>query len=164
MTIEAILRAHIARYPSMQIQDLYKLIHQAAMGSEHAISSATAPCQRLERELAEMGTGPEETMIDPISPDGQIVRVHLRPFLSRGGDFEILLNAFIQTANKFRGDRRVLQDYWNAATGLHHFSSADMGAFIESAGAESYPAVHHSAEYERLYRPAYRVVWRKFVA
>jgi hypothetical protein len=86
MAIEDVLHAHIARYPAMQIQDIYKLVHQAAMGSEHAISSARGPRMWLERELAEMGSGPEETLIDPISGDGQIVRVHLRPFLARGGD------------------------------------------------------------------------------
>jgi hypothetical protein len=162
MTIVAILRSHLDRYPAMQIQDIYKLMHQAAMGSEHAISSAEAPRQWLEREFAQMGSCPEEPMIDPISADGQIVRVHLRPYMAQGGDSETLLNAFIRTANKFHSDRQVLQGYWNAAMELQHFSSPEMDGFIESARTQNYPAVHHSSEYERLYRPAYRVVWRKY--
>lgn len=164
MTFEAILHDHVARYPSMQIQDMYKLIHQAALGSEHAISDPESVRKWMERELAEMGTGLDEPVIDPISEEEQIVRVHLRPFVAQGGDPDTLLDAFIRTANEFRGDTRVLKKYWNTATAMQYFPSTMMDGFIESMDARNYPAVHHSLEYERLYRPAYRVVWRKFIA
>lgn len=163
MALETILRAQLARYPVMQIQDLYKLIHQAAMGSEHAISSAEAAREWLKRELAEMGPGPQEPMIDPISADGQIVRMHLRPFVEGGGDPETLLHAFLRTASEYRGDVQVLEEYWQAAKDIQQFPAAALDEFMEAMRAKKYPAVHHSAEYERLYRPAYRVVWRKFV-
>lgn len=160
MTIEEVLRSHFVRYPSMQIQDVYKLIHQAAMGSEHAISSVEGARKWMERELAGMGAGPEEPVTDPISADGQILRVHLRPFVAQGGDAEMLLNAFIRTANEFRGDIKVLQTHWEVATGMEHFPIDQMDDFIQSMQAQNYPAVHHSPEYERSYRPAYRVVWQ----
>jgi len=163
MTFESVLHDHIARYPSMQIQDVYKLIHQAALGSEHAVSNIEGARNWMEREIAEMGAGPDEPVIDPISNDGQIVRVHLRPFIAQGGDTETLLTAFICTANEFRGDTQVLKDYWNTATNTQYFPSAEMDGFIESMQAQNYSAVHHSPEYERLYRPAYRVVWQKFI-
>jgi len=163
MTFESVLRGHIARYPSIQIQDMYKLIHQAAMGSEHAIDSVEGARQWMERELAEMGAGPDESVIDPISADGQIVRVHLRPFVAQGGDPETLINAFIRTANEYHGDIQVLKSYWNIAAGMGHFPTDEMDDFIQSMQAQNYPATHHSPEYERLYRPAYRVVWQKFI-
>ncbi len=163
MTIEAVLRAHFMRYPSMQIQDVYKLIHQAAMGSEHAISSIEGARKWMERELAEMGAGSAEPAIDPISDDGQIVRVHLRPFVAQGGKPETLLDAFIRTANEYRGDVQTLKNYWGIAAGMGYYSSTEMEDFIQSMQARNYPAVHHSFEYEGVYRPAYRVVWRKFI-
>jgi hypothetical protein len=163
MTMEAVLRSHLLRYPFMQFQDVYKLIHQAALGSEHAISSADGARRWLQRELAEMGSGPEESPIDPISPDGQIVRVHLRPFVAQGGDPELLLNAFIRTANEFHGSQQVLNEYWNTAMDLQHFPSSEMNEFIESMSVKKYSAVHHSADYERLYRPAYRVMYRPYL-
>jgi hypothetical protein len=163
MTIEAVLRAHFMRYPSTQIQDVYKLIHQAAMGSEHATSSIEGARKWMERELAEMGAGSDEPVIDPISDDGQIVRVHLRPFVVQGGKPETLLEAFIHTANEYRGDLQALKNYWSIAAGMGYYSSTEMEDFIQSVQAQDYPAVHHSSEYERLYRPAYRVVWRKFI-
>jgi hypothetical protein len=164
MTIEAVLRAHFVRYPFMQIQDVYKLIHQAALGSEHAISSIEGARKWMERELAEMSTGPDEPVVDPISADDQIVRVHLRPYVAQGGAPETLLDAFLRTANEYRGDLQVLKDCWNTASAMQCFPSAEMDDFIQSMQAQNYPAVHHSAEYERLYRPAYRVIWRKFIS
>jgi len=163
MSIEAVLRNHFSRYPAMQIQDVYKLLHQAALGSEHAISDPEGAREWMKRELAELGSGIDEDTIDPISPDGEIVRVHLRPFIAQGGDPETLLAAFIRTANEFHGDKTILEIYWKTATELRHFSSEAMGGFIESIRAEDYPAVHHSVIYENTYRPAYRVLWRKFI-
>ena len=164
MSIETILRDHFSRYPAMQIQDVYKLLHQAAMGSEHAISNEDSVRKRMGRELAEMGAGPEEPMIDPISNDGQMVRVHLRPFIEQGGNPDMLLDAFIRTANTFRGDAQVLENYWQAALETGHFPHAQMEAFFQSVQVQDYPAVHHSLEYEKLYRPAYRVVLKRFLA
>jgi hypothetical protein len=164
MRFEAILRAHLVRYPAMQIQDIYKLVHQATLGSGHAISSIEGARNWMERELAEMGTGPDEPVMDPISEDGQIVRVHLRSFVVGGGNPDALLDAFIRTANEYRGDTQTLKNYWNIATSIGYYSIAEMGDYIQSMQAQNYPAVHHSSKYERLYRPAYRVAWRKFIS
>jgi hypothetical protein len=164
MTIESILRAQFLRYPAIQIQDVYKLIHQAALGSEHAISNLDGARKWMERELAEMGAGSDEPVIDPISTDHQIIRIHLRPFVAQGGNLETLLDAFIRTAKEYCGDLQVLKNYWNTANAMQRFPSAEMADYIHSMQAQNYPAVHHSAEYERLYRPAYRVVWRKFIS
>ena len=164
MTFKEILQEHLVRYPAMQIQDVYKLIHQAAMGSEHAISSADGARQWMERELLEMGAGPDEPVVDPISVDGQIVRVHLRPYIVQGGDTEALLNAFNRTANEFRGDLQILEGYWKSAVDMQHFLLEEMKRFIETMQTQKYPAVHHSPEFEDLYRPAYRGVWWKFIS
>ena len=158
MTFESVLRNHLARYPVMQIQDVYKLIHQGAMGSEHAVSNVEGVRKWMERELVEMGTGPDDPLLDPISADGLIVRVHLRPFVVQGGDTDKLLDAFIQTANTFRGDTQVLESCWQAALETEHFPRAAMDSFFQSMRAQNYPAVHHSTEYEESYRPANRVV------
>ena len=37
----ALVRSHLARYPAMQPADAYKLLHQATLGSEHAMPSRT---------------------------------------------------------------------------------------------------------------------------
>jgi len=35
---QQILTDHLARYPLMRVEDIYKLVHQASLGSEHAVS------------------------------------------------------------------------------------------------------------------------------
>lgn len=61
--IESIPRKHLTRYPLLQIQNLYKLLHQAALGSEHALTDRLPVERWLRRELAEMGEGiPDDSL------------------------------------------------------------------------------------------------------
>jgi len=159
--LESIVRAHLVRYPDMQIQDVYKLIHQATMGSGHAVTDPESARLWLERELADMGDGIPEPLIDPISADGQMARVHLRPYLAQGGDPQKLMSAFIRTANEFRGDEAILKKEWDIATRLEIFPPAEMDDFIQKL--RGYPAVHHSAIFTQRYRPAYRVILQKYL-
>lgn len=168
MIIENILLSHTSRYPGMQLRDVYKLLHQAALGSEHAISDAQSARNWLNRELSEMGAGPAEALMDPISPRGEMVRVHLRPFIASGGDPEQLFTAFIRTANEWRGDIQQLEKYWAAVSRLASesrvpFIRAELDDFIKPLREKGFPAVHHSPDYERLYRPAYRVVMKGYL-
>ena len=98
-----LLRRHLARYPEMQLPDFYKLVHQASMGSEHAVTDERRARSCLEQELARIGEGPEEPMLDPIRPDGAVLRVHLRPYLASGADPDRLLEAFVRTAGEVAG-------------------------------------------------------------
>lgn len=167
--LNQILSLHFTCTPLMQVQDVYKLLHQAAMGSEHAVGDEQAARDWLECELSEMGAGPDDPLLDPLSPDGQILRVHLRPYLRAGKNPETLLRAFIQTANEWRGSPEKLKEYGVAAArlltqaGTGSFKQGDFEAFFAKMEAQGFPAVHHSGEYERLYRPAYRVVARQFL-
>jgi hypothetical protein len=156
--IEKVIQEHLTRYPLLQIQDLYKLLHQAALGSEHAVTDRESVERWLKRELAEMGNAALEPLIDPISQDGKFVRVHLRPYAAAGHDPMLLLNAFIRTANEHHGDARLLEQYWKDAGAMDFFPASEMDGFFRELKQKSFPAVHHSAEYERLYKPAYRVV------
>ena len=47
--------------------------------------------------------------IDPISEDGRIVRVHLRPLVRLGLPAESLLDAFLRTAAEFHGNISTLE-------------------------------------------------------
>ena len=163
MLIESTITSHFTRYPAMQLTDVYKLIHQAAMGSEHAVRDIESARNWLTRELAEMGEGPDEPLREPLSDETGIIRVHLRPYIASGGDPAKLLDAFIRTANQHKGQVGLLETYWQAAVSLAEsgqipFSVDEMRSFIIPLAAQGFPAVHHSSEYQKLYRPAYRVV------
>ncbi len=162
MSLESVLLSHFARYPAMQLADLYKLVHQAALGSEHAVGDVQAARHRLTGELAALGAGPAEPLFDPLHEETGILRVHLRPYLASGKDPELLLQAFLRTASEWHGDPQTLERYWQAAAHLSRFPPAEMETFIQSLRAQNFPAVHHSPEYKRLYCPAYRIIWQGF--
>ena len=120
--LEQVLQFHLARYPMMQPDDLYKLLHQAAMGSEHAIPNREAASQWMDRELDMLqqsgAASPDEALYEPLSPDGRLVRVNLRPHLQSGRETDLLLDAFVRTAEEFSGDRLALDSYCERAVEL----------------------------------------------
>ncbi|MFH2102368.1 MAG: hypothetical protein ABIJ39_03310 [Chloroflexota bacterium] len=162
-SLTAILQEQLTRYPKIEVGDLYKLLHQAALGSEHAVRDEQAARSWLEGELREMAPGPDDPLLDPISPDERILRVHLRPYLRTGRDPETLLLAFVRTANEWPGSTETLRDLGAAAAEWLGASSVPlMGeawwAFFAGMEAQGFPATQHSETYRSLYRPAYRVV------
>ncbi len=166
--MKELLTANGKRYPGMKVSDLYKLIHQASLGSEHVDPDLQTARDWLMDELADLGDGPDEPLIDPISPEGEIVRVHLRPFTRAGHDPERLLEAFVQTSSLYRGSAERLTQFGEAAAamaaeGLLPFAEAEIVTFFREMQSRGFPAAHHSAVFRSLYRPAYRVVYRPYL-
>ena len=163
----SILLAHAVRYPLWHAGDVYKLCHQAAMGSEHAVIDRERASAWLRQELAGL-SGQEadtsaEPLIDPLSADGSIARVHLRPLLRLGLPSEALLEAFLRTAQEYRGDPAALSATLQQAEDLARegtlpFHARQLSAFLDEMRHAGFPAAHHSEIYTRAYHPAYRVV------
>jgi hypothetical protein len=163
-----ILAHHFKHYPLMEVQDIYKLIHQASMGSEHAVQDLDITRAYLEREVNELADGPEEPIEDIISADGQIARINLRPYLASNASLENLFEAFVRTANEFEGSTIKLKRYRSYAVQLTDedslaFSRTALRTFFDQMEAQGFPAVHHSASYTTTYQPAYRVVLHEFL-
>ena len=161
--LHRILALHCKRYPLMEVQDIYKLIHQASMGSEHAVQDLDVTRSFLEREVNELGNGPEEPIQDIISADGRMARINLRPYLVANASLEKLFYAFVRTANEFEGSPLKLKRYCSYAERLtgessFTFSRTAIRSFFDQMEAQGFPAVHHSASYATAYQPAYRVV------
>lgn len=157
-----LLGAHGARYPGLGLEDIYKLLHQAALGPAHAVENLTAR-GRLAREATALGAGPNEPLIDPISPDGRLARVHLRPYVEQGRDLEALADAFAATARTWSPSTDKLAKFCGclgdlADAGGIAFSRSDVVAYMDARANEGWPAVHHSAAFRAAWRPAYRVV------
>ena len=160
-SLQSILRDHARRYPRWNEFDLYKLLHQAERGSEHTLTDGRAESQWLDRELAHLGPGPIEPLIDPIRADGQLVRIHLRPWLERGLDPATLLEAFLQTARRWQASSTGLEAALHSAESLAEQLGLPVEAVAKCAARMKplgFPAVHHSRTFEAEYRPAYRVV------
>jgi len=161
--VNQLLSQHVARYPRMQLDDIYKLLHQAALGPGHAVKDAVITGAWLEKEAAELGSGPVEPEIDVISPDGRLARVHLRSWLATGTSIDELNRAFVETANSYPPSRERLAKFCDcladlAGTGGIPFAPQEVKAYFDRIAQASYPVVHHSKSYTMSYKPAYRVV------
>jgi len=160
---EKVFQAQLQRYPAMQIQDLYKLVYQATMGNEHLLTDSAAVHDYLIRELESIQASAAEPLLEEISPDGEVVRLNLRPFKARQGDHRALFRAMMQTARIFQKSPEHLERHLRELEQTTHFDAATMQAFFHEMHEKGYPAAHHSTVYEEKYAPAYRVLLKEFV-
>jgi hypothetical protein len=158
-----LLGQHLQRYPRMELADIYKLLHQAAMGAGHAVQDAEAARAMLRSEAQRLGEGPPDPIADPISPDGRLVRVHLRAYAAARGDVDALADAFLATAHRFAASREKLEKFCACLGDLADargipFSRTQVSGYFDVIAAQDYPPVRHSEAYRAAYQPAYRVV------
>jgi hypothetical protein len=158
-----LLAQHRQRYPRLALADIYKLLHQAALGPGHAVKNPAAARAALVSEAADLGEGPADPLIDPISPDGRLARIHLRAYVGARRDLDRLADAFLQTAAGYAGSSDKLAKFCAclgdlADAGGIAFSRTEVAAYFEPIIAQGCPVVHHSDAYRVAYRPAYRVV------
>lgn len=166
--VDQLLGQHLKRYPRMELSDIYKLLHQAALGPGHAAKDRETALALLEGESVNLGEGPADPAADPISPDGQLVRIHLRAYVAAGHDLAKLADAFVQTAQSYEGSRDKLRKFCSCVGDLVQsggipFSKERVADYFTEVAAGGYPAVHHSKAYRDAYRPAYRVVSLEFL-
>lgn len=166
-TIEDLIKNQLALYPKMEARDLYKFLHQAAMGSEHAVRDTNAVKVWMAKEVTGLDTTITNELIEPLSPDGSLVRVNLRPFIKAGDNPDELLKAFITTANKYSGSKETLVQYLASAKEMIRRKQIPVDESIftsltDELAKNGFPAIHHSLIYEKLYKPAYRVINKKY--
>ncbi len=159
---QQLVLAHQRRYPGLEVGDALKLLQQATMGSEHWVREGEAAAW-MRREWAALGDGPDEPLADTLGPDGRYARVHLRPYRAAGGDPDVLVRVFVESAAAAAADTAALRCALDALAGLARRGDAPWPADrVDSAitawADAGYPAVHHSAAFRQRHRPAYRVV------
>lgn len=160
---QQVVSFHVEKYPILEVEDLYKIAFQAAMGSEHAVVSREAAGQWLEREMSSLSKVPSEPLSEPLSPDGSLVRVNLRALIELGCDPLPLLDAFVRTGKEFHGSQERLASYWLIIETMAEaeeipFEVGRLEEMWKRMEGEGFPAVHHSATYRDEYHPAYRVI------
>lgn len=161
--IGQLLTHHFQRYPRMELVDVYKLLHQAAMGPGHAIDDPADARAKLDAEVARLGEGPDDPIADPISPDGKLARIHLRPYLAAGHSVSVLVDAFLQTGRSYPAAPERLEKFCAclgdlATAGGIPFPRDEVERHVRAIAGRAYPVVHHSDAYRDAYHPAYRVV------
>ena len=191
----AVLVWHCRHYPLLRAQDIYKLIHQGVFGPGHIIASAARARLMLKEEMAALEarsphclTGAAEAKfevrrrpepgIEPIDPNGRLVRVNLRPMFGEGGrmrdesgkrkdgrsyaDVGWLVAALVESARRVKGNPERMKRRLSAAVRWCRTNLPRQAAELERMAAQAeelgFPAFHHSSAYAKAYRPAYRVI------
>jgi hypothetical protein len=160
---KTILLNEIKKHPHIEAEDLYKFIHQASFGSEHAVKDTAAARKWMENEIAGLEYDIKDSIFNVLSIDSNIVRINLRPYLEKGYNTEELLNAFIRTANSYKGSEESFNNYRKAAEeliteGYFTIPLKAMQDLFNDLAEKGFPAIHHSEKYEKEYKPAYRVI------
>lgn len=158
-----VLQAHLKRYPAMQIEDVYKLVHQAAFGNGHLIADEAGARAYLQSEFDSVEADASEPLMDRISPNGTVVRVSLRAFKAQGTDLRVLWDWMLMSDKIQPPGPEAFERWWQqivdaASARTLSFDAAALRSFGAAKKAEGYPAIHHSAIYSSQYHPAYRVV------
>jgi hypothetical protein len=164
---QALVKFALAQWqgdPQVRIEDAYKWIYQATRGGEHAIPDEQMARAWLDEEWQTLAAKPDEALWQPLCPGGEIGRLNLRPFRTRGGKKEDLLAAFVRSGQSFRHDESNFIVAWNElGKRLNRKSYGKLSwrawrALDLKMRAAGYPAIHHSKIYEKERRPAYRVL------
>ena len=160
-TTEYIL-AQVRRYPALQVQDLFKCLHQGVFGCGHFVSDRAA--ELLQQELAELSDldGPDLEVLS-----SRFCRIHLRMLAKTRLSPETLFRMFVLSSKEVCGtagqlEHQIICLLALAREGQLPFSVEQILHNAAQWGDAGYPACHHSAEFRETYRPAYRVIHRKY--
>jgi hypothetical protein len=160
--IDKLILGHLERRPKAKAQDIYKLLYQGVFGVGHIISDRTWPVLVEEANRINLDDHSEDPLLEPVSPDGSMVRVNLRQYLRAGESLETLFDVMRESA-KHRGDPEVFLDYWSefkrmVDIGLLSFPDDEIHALDEQIKIDGVKPRHHTEPYRVAYYPAYRVV------
>ena len=166
--VQSFVNHQLQTYPKSRLLDLYKSCFQDFMGAEHLVSDKQRVKAYLDDEL-------KTTSIDDLMPwnyepcgiDSNYYRVSIRTIKESVISEDLLLDAFIRSANS---SRRPSVDEWNERwhkmIGMIDGMQLNLPQydkdrqFIDSVLSVGKYAISHSPEYREAYRPHYRIVER----
>lgn len=161
--LEMILRNAAQQYPKMQPTDAVKLIYQNEFGGGHLIRNEEVCRNYLRREYAAVTKDAAVPLYEDIG--NGIVRVNLAAVAE--AELDWLGTVFIQSASEHTGNSdnfRNKLDVLRRLTreGIFAFSPAALQDYLIAYESAGFPAVSHSQQYRDAYRPAYRIILKKY--
>ena len=165
--IKAFVSRQMAEYPKSHLLDLYKSCFQDYMGAEHLVSDQERVKAYLDEELttADIDELPD-WYYESCGIKGRYVRVSLRTVKEGLISEDVLLDAFIQSANTKRPSVKSWSRKWHNIIGTIdkmglNLPDYDMEKqFLDSILSVGKYAISHSASYREAYHPHYRIVER----
>lgn len=162
LELRQLIMGHIIRRPEMEAQDVYKLLYQGVYGVGHILSDRAWDRLIEESESINIDDHQEEPLTEPVSPDGAMIRVNLRPYLRQQMNLEKLYEAMKISAD-IPGDDDKFLGFWQEFKVMVReekleLSWKNIGEIDLSLSDEGPKPRHHTQVYRMAYYPAYRVV------
>jgi hypothetical protein len=156
------IKKHIERYPKALPRDVYKLIFQGIYGVGHIITGKAWDYLLEEAGRIPIEDYPDRPLIEPVSPDGSLVRINLRPFMRLTLSLDDLFLVMTASADVEGDDERFIE-LWRVFVDLVETGEIEMEMetvqgiqdLIDMKGIKP---MHHTEPYRHAYYPAYRVV------
>ena len=161
--------SHLSRYPAMEVQDVYTLIYQGAMGPARYTKDQKTFIERLKKEFEETDPNENQPLWETIRPDGELVRVFISALKARECSLQKFSTLCLWTASIFIGDKEDLVNGWDTFrqicydNRLRQFTEDDISAITKWAEENNYPGMRHSNIYRENYQPHYRLLRRDFL-
>lgn len=157
------LTEHYKTYPKLQIQDIFKFLHQSALGCEHIVFSLEKATEYIKEEYIR-GIAANSVFVEEL--DGDYSRVHLS-CMNRGVSSEALGEMLFLSAKKEPEGKSKLKKKLQIAEEmvsekLLPFNYDEFKEFAQKWEKDGFPAIHHSEVFRENYKPAYRVVSNKY--
>ena len=166
--VEGFVNRQMQAYPKSRLLDIYKSCFQDYMGAEHLVSDRQRVKAYLDEELNT--TSLDDLMpwyYEPCGIDSNYYRVSIRGIKESLVSEDLLLNAFIRSANtENRPSVESWSKRWHKIIGTIDQMKLDMPnfqedkQFIDSVLSVGKYAISHSPDYREAYHPHYRIVER----
>ena len=151
-------------YPQANLQDIYKSFYQDRFGPGHIISDTASVRRYLMQELSEQDLS-FPVYYEPTGSEGRYVRVFLAAVADGMVPAELLLDAFVRSANSIQDIEIEWVDEWENILRIIKANKIEINGFDADApglseAAKDNRAAHHSRAYNAAYHPHYRIVER----
>ena len=164
--IQTFVQKQMETYPKSRLLDIYKSCFQDYMGAEHLVSDRQRVKVYLDEELQSTSLDSLLTWLyEPCGVNGRYVRVSIRAIKEGLIKEDMLLDAFIRSANTSeRPSVESWRDRWHVIIGTIEQMQLQLPnydkdkQFIESILSAGKYAISHSPEYREAYHPHYRIV------
>lgn len=158
-----LLLSHFREYPSAQIEDIFKFLHQSAFGCGHMVSDEEGALEYIEKEKNSVSCS-SENKIEML--DGEFCRVHLT-CLNKGMRAQTLARLFYLSSKCKSSGLGALQQKLRTARELVKeellpFSLEEFDTALNEWKGEGFCARHHSDAFRQAYSPSYRVISSKY--
>lgn len=163
--LKQLLSNNYKKYPKSDIQDVFKLLYQAEFGCGHLVRNYENNFEMLKKEWENTAISEEEDLVEDIG--NGYVRINISAAKRECISIDLFQRVFIKSSLKQDG---IIENFLHS---ISEFKNICMeNGYIESCHEidnmiikwenDNYPIFSHTEKYREEYKPAYRVVLRKY--